>query len=60
MHVVTCRGMMLRGDDDIMLMFHKYRERPEIGIFVYESHTPLRICKDAGGEKNIEKMVITQ
>ena len=53
-HVVISRVMMLRGDDDVMLMFHRYRKRPKIGVYIYEAHTPLMIHKDAGGEENVE------
>ena len=48
--VVKGTGHYLRNDDDVMLIFHKYRKRLEIGIYVYECHTPISIEKgNVGG-----------
>ena len=44
-NMVMGTGQYLRNDDDVMLMFHKYRKRSEIGIYVYEYHIPISIEK---------------
>ena len=49
-NVVMGTGQYLRNDDDVMLMFHKYRKRPEIEIYMYECHTPILIKKGNVGK----------